>query len=145
MSAEQASELATPYLDRFEAFDSWARRAIAAHPAFRSDDALEETVFAPLRREDDVLASWIARDEAIALFYGESDAAPAAGAWTGLRTDRLGPIEVTAAKLVPPGGARNGRDAERAVVIRRTVTGADGARVTVTLAIAIDRPDDGDG
>lgn len=139
MSPEQATELATPHLGRFETFDAWARRAVAAHPAFHNDAALEETVFAPLRREDDVLASWIAKDDRVELAYGESEAPPTGGAWTDLRTERLGPIEVTAAKLVPPGGARAGREAERAIVLRRTVASPDGARVTVILAIALDR------
>lgn len=55
---------AEPRLREFEAFDAWARRTLDADLALRDVRALEETVFAPIRRESHVVAAWVEREGA---------------------------------------------------------------------------------
>jgi hypothetical protein len=120
--------------DRFERFDRWARRAVAADPAFGSRAELEETLFAPLRREDDVHGAWIARGNARTLVYGPREAPPSEAIWVRVRDGTLGEVDVTAAKLPPLEGEAEGH-ADRCTLVRRVQPGSDGVDVSVVLAI----------
>ena len=117
LSPAEAAELVDPHLSHFETFDRWARRAVQADPAFRSAESLEETVFAPVRREDPVLE------------------------WVNLRDDALGVLEVTTTKVPDPRARFREGEGIRAVLVRRERPGSDGARVSVTVAYRL--ADDG--
>ncbi len=123
-----------PVRDRFERFDRWSRRAVAADPAFGSRAELEETLFAPLRRQEDVRAAWIERDGAArSLRYGVSEAPPTEVEWVRVHDATLGDVEVTAAKL--PNESGQGAEGETCVLVRRVRPGSDGVDVSVTLAV----------
>lgn len=106
-----------------------------ADPAFRSRESLEETVFAPVRREESVLAVWIARrspDRRLA--FGHLEGPPKSLQWVNIRNEALGDLEVTTAKVPDPRQRSRGAEALRAVLVRRQRPGSDGATVSVTLA-----------
>ena len=142
LSPAEAAELSEPHLDHFEGFDRWSRRAVQADPAFRSVESLEETVFAPVRREDDVLAVWIARRSPDRrLVFGHLDEPPKNLEWVNLRDDALGSLEITTTKVPDPRSRFREGEGIRAVLVRRQRPGSDGAQVSVTVAYLLS--DDG--
>jgi hypothetical protein len=127
--------LLAPVHERFERFDRWSRRAVAADPAFGSRASLEETLFAPLRREDDVCGAWIERaGTRPALAYGPLDAPPGEALWVRVRDEALGEVEVTAVKIRPEGSADDAAG-DRCVLVRRVRPGSDGVDVSVALGV----------
>ena len=142
LGPSEALELASPHAEHFSGFERWARRALAADPAFRSEATLEETLFAPVRREETVLAVWIDRENPEThLVFGHLEEPPKHIRWARVRHEELGEIEVTTTKVPDPRRRRREGEAEGAVLVRRTGPGADGASVVVTVAYRVD----GDG
>ena len=143
LSPREALDFARPHVEHFEGFERWARRALAADPAFRSTEALEETVFAPVLREEPVVAVWIERESPERrLVYGHLDAPPKRAEWVRVRDDTLGEIDVTTAKIPDPRRRFREGEGDRSVLVRRTGRGSDGATVTVTVAYRIDQSGD---
>jgi hypothetical protein len=144
LSPSEALALASPHFDHFAGFDRWTRRALAADPAFRSSSALEETLFAPVRREAPVVGVWIARENPERrLAFGHLDAPPKGAEWVRVRDEALGELEVTTAKIPDPRRRFREGEGDRAVLVRRTRPGSDGATVIVTVAYRVDSRDDG--
>lgn len=104
LAPADALALAAPHTEDFESFDRWARRAVEADPAFRSRASLEETVFAPIRREDGVYAVWIEREgsDDRPLSFGHYDRPPKEVTWTRVRHDGLGELSIADFKLKDP-------------------------------------------
>lgn len=138
LSASRASELVAPHLDHFARFDRWARRALQADPAFRSRESIEETVFAPVRREEPVMAIWITRRSPDRrLVFGHLEALPKRLEWVRVRDGAIGDIDVTTAKVPDPRRRFREGEGERAVLMRRSRAGSDGAEVAVTVAYRV--------
>lgn len=132
-------QLAQPHLEHFATFDRWARRALAADPAFRSRESLEETVFAPVRREEPVTAVWIEREAPDRrLVFGHLDAPPKDLRWVRVRHEALGELDISSAKVPDPRRRRTSGEGERSVVVRRSRPGSDGASVVVTVAYRVE-------
>jgi hypothetical protein len=119
----------TPHLEKLAGFDRWARRVGLADSAFRSEEALEEAAFAPLRREPGVLAAWLVREgpDARELRYPRA-APPLPSEWTRVQTAELGPIDVQRATL------RLGGDERACLLTRRSAPAPAGATLHVTMA-----------
>ena len=144
LAPREALELVSPHVEHFDGFERWARRALAADPAFRSPETLEETVFAPIRREEPVVAVWIERESPERrLVYGHIDAPPKRAEWVRVRDETLGSIDVTTAKIPDPRRRFREGEGDRSVLVRRTGRGTDGATVTVTVAYRVDQSGDG--
>lgn len=143
LSPAEAVQLAEPHLEHFASFDRWARRALAADPAFRSRDSLEETVFAPVRREEPVTAVWIERESPDRrLVFGHLDAPPKDLRWVEVRHDALGALDVSTAKVPDPRRRWAAGEGARSVVVRRSRPGSDRASVVVTVAYRVEETDD---
>lgn len=143
LAPREALDLVHPHVEHFDGFERWARRALAADPAFRSTETLEETVFAPVRREERVVAVWIERESPERrLAFGHIDAPPKRAEWVRVREDTLGDIEVTTAKIPDPRRRFREGEGDRSVLVRRTGPGTDGVTVTVTVAYRIDETGD---
>ncbi len=143
LSPSRATELARPHLEHFAGFDRWARRALEGDPAFRSRESLEETLFAPVRREGRVSAVWITRRSPDRqLVFGHLDALPKGLTWVRVRHEPLGELEVTTSKVPDPRRRFREGEADRSVIVRRSRPGADGAAVVVTVAYRADSTDD---
>lgn len=76
---------AEPHLREFETFDAWAWRSLDADLALRDERALEETVFAPIRREPHIVAAWVERAGADPRRVGLRTEAPLTFDWVELR------------------------------------------------------------
>ncbi|MEC7522408.1 MAG: hypothetical protein VYE22_21150 [Myxococcota bacterium] len=100
------------HLDDFAAYDRWARRLGLADSAFRSEAALAEAAFAPLRQEEDVIAAWLIREGPDARSLRSPDGAPPppGSGWVTIQTEGLGALD---AQRAPIGD-------ERATFIRRS-------------------------
>jgi len=133
--AAAATELAGPHLSHFTTFDTWARRALVADPAIRNRAALEETLFAPIRREQQVLGAWV--DGGLAgppMAFGHLPAPPGL-LYRTVRDEALGEIAVATEKVPDPRVPFAEEAARpRAVIIRMTRENAEGIEVTVTVA-----------
>jgi hypothetical protein len=136
--AAEASRIAEPRLEHFGDFDRWARRALIADPAIRDRAALEESVLAPIRRQDEVQGVWIVREGSRPLAFGHLEEPPDVEFRT-VRAERLGEIGVATHKLPDP-RTRSADQAEKraTVLLRRTRPGDDGIEVTVTVAYLVE-------
>lgn len=132
--AAAALEAAAPYLDRFDRFDAWARRALAAGPAMRSQAVLEETLFAPIRLDRDVVDAWVVRARIAPRRWSLRglELPGEASGWASVRHPIDGPLEVLETALRDP----NGED-RRALLVARRAPGAVGAEVEVVVAFLI--------
>jgi hypothetical protein len=144
-SVAVATEHAAPQLQRFAAFDRWARRAASAGGARgRGEDGFAEAVFAPIRHQPFVLGAWVqlegARGRTVALPAGA--APPDAPAWVALRDPALGVLRVATQQpcaLAPRSRARVRRsrrpepDPPACVLISRRAPAVPRA-ITVTVA-----------
>jgi hypothetical protein len=73
-------------VERFAAFDDWARRAFRGDHLFASDAAFREALFAPVRREDDVLDACVERRATVPRTWCLHGAPPPIeGEWTNVR------------------------------------------------------------
>ena len=143
LSLGQASELAEPRLAELTRFDGWARRVASSDTAWARGDrlaALEETAFAPVRRDDAILAAWISRTG-----VGDATLAHPPGAvipedvrFTRVRVEPVGELDValTDASLAPR------REGVPALLIRRSAPGTHGSVLVVTVAFrrAVEAP-----
>lgn len=117
-----------PHLAEIAEYDRWARRVGLADPAFRSEAALEEAAFAPLRRSSRVRAAWLTREGPDPRDLRHPRDAPSLpGAWSRVQS-QLGPLDVQRTLLELAGQ-------ERAyLVVRRTGPAPGDAVLHVTLA-----------
>lgn len=110
-------------------YDRWARRVGLADSAFRSEGALEEAAFAPLRRSSRVVGAWLTREGPDARELRHPRDAPSVpDRWTRVRTDELGPVEVQRASM------RLGGQERACLVVRRSGPAPAGAILHVTMA-----------
>ena len=127
---------AEPYFREFERFDAWARRSFDADLALRDPRALAETLFAPIRREREVVAAWVERDgpDARTLGLRTEEALSGDGDWVAIRgvpmLDRLEVMERT----VPDKREWRAPDVNAILLSRRVASARGGAPVRVTVA-----------
>lgn len=129
--AAALQEAVAPHLEEMAAYDRWARRVALADSAFRSEAALEEAAFAPLRGRPAVVAAWLRREGPDPHELTHPRSAPELPeAWTRVQSSELGPLEVQRATLRIEGVERP------CVVVRRSGPAPGGATLHVTLAFA---------
>jgi hypothetical protein len=123
-----------PHLDVFGDFDRWARRLSLADSAFRSEEALAEAAFAPLRDDARVLAAWLDREgpDPAHLAHPEGLAPPPSEGWVRVRTEELGELEARRATL------EKGDRPRSCLLIRRSAPAPGSAILHVTLAFPSD-------
>lgn len=93
-TAARALEAAAPFRQEHQRFAEWAARTLdseAGHPRTRPE--LEETLFAPLFLESDVLGAEVRRGESV---YVHGDPIPVDLEW---RTAREGAVDIEVAEL----------------------------------------------
>jgi hypothetical protein len=108
---------------------------VIADPAIRDREALRESVFAPIRREEHVQGAWIAREgDEPPVHFGHLETPPEL-TFRAVTVSGLGEIGVSTDKLPDP-RARLGEDTaqRRSVFLTRTRPGDDDIDVTVTVA-----------
>ena len=136
LDAGEAARLSEPHLSSFVRFDAWARRALGSDPGFRTNEAREETIFAPIRMDNAVVGAWVehaANSEAwqlndVALPAGELD-------WVPLRDERLGKIRVATSRMSRPGAEQDRTSS--CVLIERTASVSPNHLVRVVAAYAL--------
>ncbi|MEM9193376.1 MAG: hypothetical protein AAGF12_29645 [Myxococcota bacterium] len=136
LTADLALDLAGPHQSEYAEFERWARRAVDADPAFVSRAQLEETVFAPILRENSIYGAWVARDGASMrpLHFGHENEVPKELSWVRVRADG-DRFDIATGKLADPRQRlRDDSPREPCVFIRRTDRTSDGAELTVTVA-----------
>ncbi len=119
-----------PHLAELAEYDRWARRLALGDSAFRSEDALREAAFAPLRDERSVAAAWVEREgpDGHSLRYPDGAPALPPDGWVRVRTEELGELAVQRATL------RLGQEAKPCLLIRRSAPAPRDATLHVTLA-----------
>lgn len=119
-----------PHLPQLAEYDRWARRLALGDSAFRSEDALREAAFAPLRDERSVAAAWVEREgpDGHSLRYPDGAPALPPGGWVSVRTDELGELTVQRATL------RIGPETQHCLLVRRSAPAPRDATLHVTLA-----------
>lgn len=131
-------ERAEAHFREFEEFDAWARRNLDADLALRDARALEETVFAPIRRERHVVAAWVAREGADPREVGLRTDSALDFDWVELRgVPMLSRLEVAEAALSDP-RVRRGEPVATLVLSRRAASARGGGDVRVSVAYALD-------
>lgn len=130
--------LVEPHLTAFARYDRWARRVETANSAFRSDEALEEAAFAPLRRQRDVAAAWLVREGLEARTLSHPSTAPPLpeDGWVRLLTESLGEIHTQQRRLIV------GERETLFILVRRTRAATDGTALHVAMAFAAPPPDE---
>lgn len=137
LSPGAATSLLATRAGHFTEFDRWARRAMVADSARRDRRGLEETIFAPIRRDSEVVSARVERQglAAIALSRHADWAPPPSLRFSVVRDERLGEVEVARGMMPDP----RRRDApELKVLVLRRTRRAQEAEVVVTLAYVID-------
>jgi hypothetical protein len=125
---------AEPHLREFETFDAWARRSLDADLALRDERALEETVFAPIRREPHIVAAWVERAGADPRRVGLRTEAPLTFDWVELRgVPMLARLEAADAEL-PDARSPQGPPVRVLVLSREADSARGGGDVRVTVA-----------
>jgi hypothetical protein len=121
-----------PYLGEVATYDRWARRLGLADAAFRSEEALREAAFAPLRRQRRVAAAWLEREGPDARELSHPAGAPALpeDGWVRVVTEDLGELHAQRRHL------RIGEREREFTLIRRRRPAPGGATLHVTLALA---------
>ncbi len=122
-----------PYLEEHARFDRWARRLSLGDGAFRSQAALQEAAFAPLRERGRARAGWLVREgpDAQELRYPEgAPPLPEAG-WVRVRTDEHGEVAGRRATLELEGEPRE------LTLVRRSRPAPGGATLHVTLGFPV--------
>ncbi len=120
----EAAAIVEPHLDHLEAYERWSRRIVSARVAFSHRSALEEALFAPVRRTDPVWGVWVFRSDhgPPDLHWGHRTDPPKALSWTAVQHERLGELEISAATLADPRRSRFRAEEERCVLVRRRLT-----------------------
>ncbi|MDH5492493.1 MAG: hypothetical protein OEY14_11135 [Myxococcales bacterium] len=106
-------------MEHFASFERWARSALVAEQTRREPAALEETLFAPLRRDPALLGARVERRGVapLVISHPRDFVVDPALDWLSLRHPRLGAIAVAQASRDVGGGASlyvRRRDAGRA-------------------------------
>ncbi|MBO6937057.1 MAG: hypothetical protein JJ863_18945 [Deltaproteobacteria bacterium] len=117
-TAARALEAAAPFRQEHERFAAWAERTLdseAGHPRTRPE--LEETLFAPLILESEVLGAEVRRGESV---YAHGDAIPADLEWSQAREGTLD-LEVAELRLgtTPAIAIATVRDPYRIITVYR--------------------------
>ena len=132
--AEEARVRLEANLREFETFDAWARRSLDADLALRDERALEETVFAPIRREPHIVAAWVERAGADPRRVGLRTEAPLTFDWVELRgVPMLALLEAADAEL-PDARSPQGPPVRVLVLSREADSARGGGDVRVTVA-----------
>lgn len=97
----RAAELLEPHRDSFASYDRWARRTLSAYAAMRDGDAVEETLFAPVRRQRQLLAVWVRRGDGSVRALRDPREMPEVN-WAEVRDPQLGPIRVAITEVDDP-------------------------------------------
>jgi hypothetical protein len=120
-----ARDAAASYFAEFERFERWAERSVSSDVRLQGEQALRETVFAPLRGEREVVWADVRVDERQVLAY-RSPLADAALRFTPIEAPTLGRVLVA---LCPQ---CEGPHEQKCVVIARSV-GRRSARVRMAF------------
>ena len=104
LDADRAAALVAPHAEHFARVERWVRRTLSADAAFGDRAALEETLFAPFRRDPEVVAAWVVpADEEPLVLHGPAE--PPVERWVALRDPRLGAVRVGRAEATKSHGA----------------------------------------
>ena len=134
----EAARLAEPHMRSFTKFDAWVRRSLSSDPAFPTREALEETIFAPLRSEDSVAAAWITDDKSQhTLSMDETVLQPANLSWMTVRSDGLGAVRVARSTLAARGSADTSTTGVECVLIEKNERVASTQTVRITAAYLV--------
>lgn len=130
--AEVMQREIAPHLDELARYDRWARRLSLAGAAFRSEAALEEAAFAPLRGRPRVVAAWLDRvgPDARSLVYPAGTPELPEDGWVTVQTRDLGELRAQHRTW------SLGQAPMQTTLIRRSRPAAGGAVLHVTLAFA---------
>ena len=134
---------AEPLLADFERFDRWARRTLAADLALRDPVALEEALFAPIRRDDAIVAAWVERVGPDARAAGFRLESPPEVDLVRLRSvPMLSGLDAGVAAIPDPRGRRrDGPEPIDVVVLKRTApSGRGSGSVQVTVVFLVGAP-----
>jgi len=119
----------------FAEFCRWVRRAHHGRPAGRDRDALAETVFAPVRHTQQVLAAWLVPTEDEHRLAMPTGAELPAAAWVAVRSRRLGITHVASFASCPLDVPRWWRrDVDGPCVLLANDIEVDGDAVRVIIA-----------
>lgn len=134
-----AIDAARPYAAQFSRFESWANRATSVVDPARRSRALSETLFAPLRNDQGVLAAWVAvsaSDEVMSL--PPSVDQPDTKAWTRARDLTLGWVRVASFQRCPittPRGFRQAKDPACVIISRDGDDNSGTPRLTMAFVV----------
>lgn len=133
-----AIDYVRPHASRFANFENWAKRAYSVADRTASDRALSETLFAPVRRDDAVLATWIRISAGAQRQISLPPALqfPDTRGWTDVRAAALGWVSVARFLRCPiePLQAQRAAEQPECVVITRTTRSVATSPVQVTMA-----------
>lgn len=136
---QAAAELAAPFGERFATFDRWARRGVLAAPVRSSRESIEETMFAPIRRDPDLVGVWVVREggrDVRITWRTELTEPPEGLRWLELR-ELLGGVRVAVGELPDSRVSSGDRPDVEAVFLEREDSIEGGASVRVVLAYAL--------
>ncbi len=121
-----------PHVERFEAFDAWARRTVLAEPAAPASASFAATLFAPLRGDDAVVDAWVVREGTSprrwTMRAGVFDAP-----LTDVRAPRLGSIRAALGVAQAPTASRE------VIVIERTNEETASTKIVVAVVCVVVR------
>lgn len=137
-SAAEASRLATPHMGSFNKLDAWVRRTAASDPGFRTHAALEETMFAPLRSEETIVAAWVIWEESgETASLNESIVLPTNLSWMSLRDDEHGAVRVARSRLQSSAPSAQPSNATDCVIIAKSARVAANRTLRVAAAYPV--------
>ena len=142
LSANRAVRMADDHLEHFTWFEGWSERVVAADPAFRSRERLEETLFAPLRREDPVWGAWLGWGRGVQARWGRLEHPPKSLRWTRIRVPEVGEVEVTCAKIPDPRASRPVNGPVAPCILLRRPSSERRTTLGLTLAYRATAPDE---
>jgi hypothetical protein len=125
---------AEPHLRAFETFDAWARRSLDADLALRDVRALDETVFAPIRRQPRIVAAWVEREGADPRSLGLRAASLPTLDWVELRGVPMLPRLEAADTQLPDARVPRSPPVHVLVLSRKADSARGGGDVRVTIA-----------
>ena len=134
--AAGALAAAEPYVERFDRFDAWARRALSAGSAIGPRAMFEETLFAPILLDHGIVDAWVMRERIDPRRWSlhGTELPPTSVGWVGVRHPTDGPLSVLEIEL------RDARGAPRpSLLVGRTGPGPSGAVIEVVVAFLGER------